>query len=641
MVKTYLKTLVRVFKKHITRFLSIVFMVLISVGFVSGIGCSVDKINFSLTDHYKTQNVSDLIIKSTNGAFSNEETAAILARYGEEYVNAGASLDVELEIDGETRLTRLYFFDGEQTVNLQRIKETGDFPEAEYPARTEQSDNKIKEIPLGTEITLNFKEILKQLAAQNGESPDPMLDSLPDSMATRKITVTETVISPLTFANDGEPSYRNPEDTKVPDNVNDANALETLDNILYLSYETVPELPMVGKLLPKGDYYVTLADRTLFSEFSSQYEKRIELEKRELDGDFKVITLYDNYSFHALHSYAEKVRGITVVLMIAFLLVTALVVLSTMTRLIEEERAQVACLQTLGYPAWRIIFKYLLFAMIACGIGGAGAYFVEVGVASLIYVVFHYSFAMPPMTPRVAIGFFLIVYFVIVLATLIATVLAGKKLTDEKPANLLRPKVPKAGKKVFLERIPFFWNLLSFKYKSTARNVLRYAGRFLMTVVAVAISTALVTAGLGLLDLCLFHDLDSPSIRAIAVVIVVFAGLLTAVVIYTLTNINISERNRELATLMVLGYYNGEVAGYIYREVYIDTAVGILFGYPLSALLVGIVFKVMGMGTLGGMSWFVWLISPVIVLLFTAFVTLLLRRKIVKIDMNESLKAVE
>ena len=157
MVKTYLKTLVRVFKKHITRFLSIVFMVLISVGFVSGIGCSVDKINFSLTDHYKTQNVSDLIIKSTNGAFSDEETAAILARYGEEHVNAGASLDVELEIDGETRLTRLYFFDGEQTVNLQNSKETGDSPEAEYPARTEQGDNKIKEISLGAEFQRDFK----------------------------------------------------------------------------------------------------------------------------------------------------------------------------------------------------------------------------------------------------------------------------------------------------------------------------------------------------------------------------------------------------------------------------------------------------------------------------------------------------
>ncbi|MDE5897498.1 MAG: hypothetical protein K2H43_06775, partial [Clostridia bacterium] len=362
----------------------------------------------------------------------------------------------------------LYFFDGEQTVNVPTVQESKAFEtEPQYTARAEQADNRIPEIPLGTEIELNFKTILTQLAEQNGKEPNAMLGMLPDSAVTRKITVTETVLSPLTFARDGEPSYLNPEDTATPDDVNGLKDLIALDNILYLPYSAVPELPGFGKLLPKGDLYVTVADRNLFSEFSPQYEKFVNAEKAALTGEFKMITLYDNYSFRSLHSYAEKVRGITIVLMIVFLLVTALVVLSTMTRLIEEERAQVACLQTLGYPAWRIIFKYLLFAMIACGIGGVGAYFVEIGVATLLYVVFHYSFAMPPMTGRVAIGFFLIVYFVVVVATLIATALAGKRLTNEKPANLLRPKVPKAGKKVFLERIPFLWKLLSFKYKST------------------------------------------------------------------------------------------------------------------------------------------------------------------------------
>ena len=162
-MKTYLKTLLRVFKKHITRFVSIVCMVLITIGFVAGVGCAVDKINYSLTDYYKAQNVSDLILKSTrDGGFTEEETAAIVARYGEDNVNAGMSLDVELEIEGETRLVRLYFFDGEQTINVQQVKDTGDFPEAEYPARTAQKDNKIKALPLGTQITLDFKDILKQ-----------------------------------------------------------------------------------------------------------------------------------------------------------------------------------------------------------------------------------------------------------------------------------------------------------------------------------------------------------------------------------------------------------------------------------------------------------------------------------------------
>ena len=625
-MKTYLKTLLRVFKKHFTRLLSVIFMVVISVGFVAGIGSAVDKINYSLTDYYRAQNVSDFIIRSGQG-FSKEQIAAVEKRYGKENVNSGTSIDEYMDLygDGETRLVRLYFlneFDGEQTVNKLTVRasreKTGEDTIAVF---AEESDNKIKGVPLdGKPITLNFNNIAL------------------------KVEVTKTVLSPLTFGVDGEPSdknFENGEDFAVPDNINDVNKLTPVENILYIPCGILPVE------LPPSSLFVALDNRNVFHAFGDDYKAYINAEKGEISkllGDSEAvhfITLYDNYSFSALKSYGDKVRAICYVLMVAFLLVTALVVLSTMTRLIEEERAQVACLRTLGYPAWRIIFKYLLFAMIGCGIGGAGAYFVELGVARLLYVVFNYSFTMPPMSPRITPLFYLLVFFGIVVVTLIATALAGRKLTNDTPANLLRPKAPKAGKKVFLERIPFIWNILSFKYKSTTRNVLRYMSRFLMTVVAVAFSTALVMAGLGLLDLCLFHGLNSPSIMAVALVVVIFAGLLTAVVIYTLTNINISERNREIATLMVLGYHDKEVAGYIYREVYIDTAVGILFGYPLSALLIWAVFTAMGMGTVGGVSWFVWLIAPFIVFAFTAFVTLLLRRKILKIDMNESLKAIE
>ncbi len=640
-MRLYLKTLVRIFKKQFARLLSIIFMVVISVGFIAGIGSAVDKINYSLTDYYISQNVSDFIIKSKNeNGFSNEDIEKVKTKYGNENVNVGMSIDVEIEILNEKQLVRLYFYDDEQTVNIktQRESETNK-TQTQLEISAEEKDNKIKGVPLGTEIELNFKDILIQLS--DGEI-NSTLESIPSSYLTKKFVVTKTVLSPLTFALDGEPSYNNGEDFKTPDNINDVNNLIIVENILYLSYKDIP-----FAVLPKGDMYVSIQNRDMFKAFSDKYEKFISTEKINLmellggEESVRVLTLYDNYSFYSLSSYASKVRGICLVLMIAFLLVTALVVMSTMTRLIEEERPQIACLSTLGYPSWRIIFKYLLFAMIGCGIGGVGAYFVEIGVAVLLYVVFNYSFIMPPMSARITLWFYLAVYFGIVIVSLVATVLAGRKLTGDKPANLLRPKAPRAGKKVILERIPWLWNLLSFKYKSTMRNVLRYKSRFFMTVVSVAFSTALVFAGLSLLDLCLFHGVNSPSVMAVAIVVVAFAGLLTAVVIYTLTNINISERNKEIATLMVLGYNDSEVAGYIYREVYVDTFIGILLGYPFSALLTWGVFTLLGMGTLAGVSWFVWLIVPFIIIFFTAIVTLLLRIKIVKINMNASLKATE
>ena len=178
-------------------------------------------------------------------------------------------------------------------------------------------------------------------------------------------------------------------------------------------------------------------------------------------------------------------------------------------------------------------------------------------------------------------------------------------------------------------------------YKSTLRNVFRYVSRFLMSVISLAFLTGLVLTGLALLDLCIFHLTNTAAIVGISIVIIVFAGLLTAVVIYTLTNISIGERNREIATLMVLGYSDKEVTGYIYREIYINSLIGALFGYPVGALLSWLLYSLIGSGVVGGISWFMWLAAPVVILLFTFLVTLLLKRKILSVDMNDSLKAVE
>ena len=624
------------FKKHITRFISIIFIVIVAVGFISGIGTSTDKIKYSMSDYYKAQNVSDLVLRSTSEeGFSESQLSCIDSLkevYGANNVSTGVQLDIETEIDGEKQTVRLCFLDGytegKWTVNIPDLID-GKMPSKEGEILCEKPDNKILGFSVGAHISLSLAPQTPKIEAK----------------------IAGIVQSPLTFANDGEPSDFNDEDMEVPDTIDAANALDTLDNILYLPSNLIPQHPLTGApLISANTVYLSFTDKDKFNAFDKKYDSYLEEQKSVvsaalgLDGDstdVKILTLKDNYSFVSLNAYADKVMGIGLVLMVAFIFVTALVAQSTMTRLMEEERAQIACLRTLGYSSFKIVFKYVLFAMIAAGLGGVASYFVGLGLAHLIYYVFNYSFTMPPVSRAVALPFYLIVFFVIVAITLLATLIAGLKLTNEAPANLLRPKPPKAGKKVFLEKIPFIWNALSFKYKSTMRNVLRYLGRFIMTVVSVAVSTALVLAGLALLDVCLFGGINSPSVMAIAVVVIIFAGLLTAAVIYTLTNINVSERNRELATLKVLGYQEKEVAGYIYREVYIDTAVGIVFGYPLSMLIIWLVFSVMAVGSIGGISWFWWLIAPAIVLFFACIVTLMLKRKIVKIDMNESLKAIE
>ena len=620
MVKTYFKTVRRMFRHHLIRLFSLIGIILISVGFISGIGSPTDMIRDSMENYYRNQNVSDFIVKSKTGSFSEEQIAAVRSRYGEKHVNTGMSLDIQT---GEKRSLRLYFLDFDAwSINVPELvdgeKVTGDGKNLVY---AEAADNVIKGYSIGEEVEIDLGAALKL----------PMEYKI-------TVTVQGIVRSPLTFGKDGEPSYNNPEGTEIPDNMGEIGKLDLLDNILYCPMSVLP-VPV------KGDLYITAQDRTLFDSFSDDYKAYVEEEKTALAGllgdDTEVITLYDNYSFKSILSSADKVRGIGDILMFIFIAVTLLVVLSSMMRLTEEERAQIACLKTLGYSSFSAVMRYVLFALVALVAGGGGGFFVGDGVSWLMCYVFGYSYHMPPISVVVNPGYYFLSIGAILAVTVTAVFALGMRMTGDTPANLLRPKPPKKGKRVLLENIPFIWNRLAFRYKSSLRNVLRYKMRFFMMLVSVAVSAGLVFAGLALLDMCIFDDFGSSAIIGIAIVVVAFAGLLTAVVINTLTTINISERNREIATLMVLGYHDREICGYIYREIYISTFIGILFGYPVGIGLATLVFKTIGFGTVGGVSWFMWLLVPVIVFGFTLLVTLLLRPKIVKTRMNESLKAVE
>lgn len=642
------------FKKNISRFISIIFIVLIGVSLTSGVGSSTGKIKDSANDFSLARNVSDIIVKAkTEEGFSEAQITALKDEYGEENVNFGMSFDAYITVNGEKRLTRFYFSDDitARTVNkfVESDEEALAVPEDDIAVFAEKADDKIKGYNRGDKITVDYKDVFLQLADQNDMVIEDWQMSFINTLQPVTLTVTKIVEDPLVFAKGGEPSFLNGEDMKIPDTIVPTDLI-CVDDILYLPYSAMPLMQA------KTDIYVSLANKKTDRIFSGSYDKTVAEEKEkiigmlaaadektnaEIEKNVAFLTLAENYSFKSLYSYADKISGLSIVLMAAFACITALVVLSNVTRLIDEERAQTACLISLGYSAAGIILKYVLFVLTATAVGGFAAYFVGVGLCSFIYLVFDYSFVMPPESAVFGVTFFIITLAIIVFAAVAATIRAGLKTAGETPADLLKPKSPASGRKVIIEKIPFIWNRLSFKYKSTARNVLRYRNRFIMTVVAVAGSMGLVMAGLALLDMCLFGDFGNASIAWLAVVIVVFAALLTLTAIYTITNISISERTREIATLMVLGYYDGEVSGYIYREIYIDAVVGIIFGYGVGAVLMSIIFAIMGFGSLGGVSWYVWLVSPVAVLFFTFLVTLILRKRIISIDMNASLKALE
>lgn len=692
MVRTYLKTFGRMFRRHFTRLISIILMVLVSVGFTAGIGMSTDKINDSLAEYRDAQNVSDLILLNDDGTFTDDDVTALQKQFGEQNVQTGGMLEFEVK-DGkatvnDTELTftsvpdgivRVYLFNeaaapSEVTQNLFEDVVTYDTSAADDDAivvYAERATEQLEGYDEAQTFTLSFS--MHDSSTRTESIPflgEQEIAIETDISVTQNYVLGGTVRNPLHMAVRDDPSYT---DDPASDDEEDMLDLTTIfyvfGDLIDTKAATDTTVSFVDPALQDfnsslneeyggaGETDLTVSAADMRNQinirltdagtlFGFGYDDALDdaeaaIASLGLSAEPQVLTLHENYSFESFTEYGGKIAGIGYVLMVVFLLVTILVVLSTMTRLLDEERGQIACLMTLGYSPASIIVKYLLFALVGTLIGGVGAYFAGLGLARIIYVNFEWNYTLPPYSSNVVMTFYLITFAVILVSTLVATAIAGHKLTREQPANLLRPKTPKAGKTVFLERIPFIWKRLSFKYKSTMRNVLRFFVRFLMTVVSVAFSTALVLAGLAVLDCCLFQDIGGAAMIAVALIVLIFAALLNFVVIYTLTNINISERERELATLMVLGYYDGEVAGYIYREIYITSIIGILFGLPLGCLLCLFIFNVMGFGSIPGISWFVWVLAPILSVVFTLLVTLMLRRKITKIDMNNSLKAIE
>ena len=209
----------------------------------------------------------------------------------------------------------------------------------------------------------------------------------------------------------------------------------------------------------------------------------------------------DNVSYASFTGNIDKLSAITTIFPIFFFLVAALVVSTTMTRMVEEERLQIGTLKALGYTRGEIMRKYLCYALAAALSGTAVGLAVGFRVfPSIIWSAYATMYYMPSMaTPWRA---FQALYAggTLTVLTVGVTALSCRASLAEVPAALMLPRAPKAGKRIILERIGPLWRRLPFSWKVTCRNLLRYKKRFWMTVLGVMGCTSLLVAGFGISD---------------------------------------------------------------------------------------------------------------------------------------------
>lgn len=234
-------------------------------------------------------------------------------------------------------------------------------------------------------------------------------------------------------------------------------------------------------------------------------EQEIADAKKEVEDieypEWYVLTRLTNSSYYSFSSNADKVSDIAKVFPVFFFLVAALVALTTMTRMVEEERTEIGVMKALGYGRWAIFMKYLLYAGVGSVLGAVigvlvGQWLFPTIIWNAYGIMYYYTGFKTAFLAQYALPS----AFASILSVLLAVWAAVHGTLTDCPARLMLPKAPKEGKRIFLERIPFIWNRLKFTYKVTARNLFRYKQRFFMTIVGIAGCTALLVAGFGIRD---------------------------------------------------------------------------------------------------------------------------------------------
>ena len=206
-----------------------------------------------------------------------------------------------------------------------------------------------------------------------------------------------------------------------------------------------------------------------------------------------------NYGYVEYIQDTDRIDNLAQVFPVVFFLVAALMSLTSMSRMIEEQRVQIGTLKALGYNKLQISMKYVIYALLATILGGILGMIIGFKlIPSVITMMYAMMYEIPEADCIIRLDIGLVGIGFALIATLGATIYTCAKELKEKPANLMLPRAPKPGKRILLEHIPFIWKRLKFTNKVTARNVFRYKKKMLMTVIGVCGCTSLIIAGFGI-----------------------------------------------------------------------------------------------------------------------------------------------
>lgn len=491
-----LKNLLREIKRTFTKFLSIFAICALGVAFFAGIRATSPDMKEAGDRLYNTYNLSDISVISTSG-LTADNIRDLESIEGIQAVRASLFVDAMARGTGEKEKNlRLYSMPiklkSEYVPLIDLIPDYGIDTSPEYEMNGVEIVS--GRMPLNdTETALDYTlegSLVKQLG-----------DEI--TLTTAGGTVTLRVVGFI----------RSPMYISMFERGTSSIGNGTSDGFAYASGNAISSLGTKLPVMSLLNTYYTRADIVIsgkegLSAYSDEYEAlvnevtdRIEDYASTQSGTWYIQDRSGNPGYSDYSENTDRIAAVGDVFPLIFFIVAALVCLTTMTRMVEEQRIEMGTMKALGYGGWQIAMKYAVYAMSACISGGVvGAI---IGFKLFPYVIMKgysimYYLGKLETPYRADIAFMAIAAMAV--CTAAATFSACYASLKEVPATLMRPKAPKAGRRVLLEKIPFIWKKLSFTSKVTVRNLFRYKKRFFMSVIGIAGSGALLVTAFGLND---------------------------------------------------------------------------------------------------------------------------------------------
>lgn len=491
-----LKNLLREIKRTFTKFLSIFAICALGVAFFAGIRATSPDMKEAGDRLYNTYNLSDISVISTSGLTADNIRDL-------ESIEGIQAVRASLFVDAMARGT------GEKEKNLRLYSMPIKLKSEYAPLIDLIPDYGIDTSP---EYEMNGVEIVSGRMPLNDTETalDYTLEGLLVKQLGDEITLT-TAGGTVTLRVVG--FIRSPMYISMFERGTSSIGNGTSDGFAYASGNAISSLGTKLPVMSLLNTYYTRADIVIsgkegLSAYSDEYEAlvnevtdRIEDYASTQSGTWYIQDRSGNPGYSDYSENTDRIAAVGDVFPLIFFIVAALVCLTTMTRMVEEQRIEMGTMKALGYGGWQIAMKYAVYAMSACISGGVvGAI---IGFKLFPYVIMKgysimYYLGKLETPYRADIAFMAIAAMAV--CTAAATFSACYASLKEVPATLMRPKAPKAGRRVLLEKIPFIWKKLSFTSKVTVRNLFRYKKRFFMSVIGIAGSGALLVTAFGLND---------------------------------------------------------------------------------------------------------------------------------------------